>query len=263
MAGSHQTNEVFAQAASIDSMFSDAVGSSGDGAQFSATDATSSGNGTADSSHSLWKAAYDNPGETALIVGGTALAVGAVIASRGRLAKLMPRAKNEVLLVEDSPFFATAFKETLEAQGNKVTAIAGAKDLSSLRAGIGLGLDGKPVQVPLGRFNAAFVDGDLAGNVTGAQVVERLTAKHVSSVGISSQKAMNEEMLQQGAVAAGLKPSVFGALVNKDISVASVLKKPGTIQGQVDDYQRRYLADRTVGERAEQIIKDVMKRIGI
>ena len=262
MAGSHQTNDVFAEVASINHMVADAVGSNSDGAQLAGADASASGNG-ADSSHSLWQAVYEHPGETALIVGGTALAVGAAIATRGRLAKLLPGAKNEVLLVEDSPFFAAAFRETLEAQGNKVTTIAGAENVNALRAGIGLGADGKAVQVPLSRFNAAFVDGDLAGNVTGAQVVERLAAKHISSVGISSQPSMNKEMLEQGAVAAGLKPSVFGALVNKDISVAGVLKKPGTIQGQIDDYQRRYLADRTVGSRAEQIIKDVMKRFGI
>lgn len=262
MAGSHQTNDVFAEAAAINNMVADAVGSRGDGAQFAASDGSASGNG-ADSSHSLWKAAYEHPVESALIAGGTALAVGAAIATRGRLAKFLPGAKNEVLLVEDSPFFAAAFKETLEAQGNKVTTIAGAENVNALRAGIGLGVDGKAVQVPLSRFNAAFVDGDLAGGVTGAQVVERLTAKHVSSVGISSQHAMNKEMVEQGAVAAGLKPSVFGALVNKDISVASILKKPGGVQGQIDDYQRRYLADRTVGSRAEEIIREVMKRIGI
>jgi len=60
-----------------------------------------------------------------------------------------------------------------------------------------------------------------------------------------------------------LKPSVFGALVNKDISVAGILKKPGAVQGQIDSYQARYLADHTIGERAGEVLKKAMKKLGI
>jgi CheY-like chemotaxis protein len=217
----------------------------------------------ADASNSLWQAAYENPGTTALVVGGTALAVGAAIASRGKLVKLLPTAKNDVLLVEDSAMFGNAFKETLESQGNRVTWVTGAEDLKALKAGIATGPSGQPVPVHLERYRAAFVDGDLAGKVTGAQVVERLTAQHVASVGISSQPTMNAAMLKEGAIAADLKPSVFGALVNKEISVGGILKDPTAVQGKLDSFRTRFMADSTVGAKASEILKKAMERFGV
>lgn len=253
MAGTHQANEAFSGSSLSGRMVAEAV----------ADNRETTSQGGADGSHSLWQAVYENPGKTALAVGGTALVVGAAIASRGKLAKLLPGAKNDVLLVEDSPFFGTAIKETLERQGNRVTWVTGAEDVNALKAGLATAPNGHVVPVHLERFQAAFVDGDLAGKVTGAQVVERLSAEHVASVGISSQKAMNLEMIKEGAVAAGLKPSVFGALVNKDITVAGILKKPGAVQGQIDSYQARYLADHTIGERAGDLLKEAMKKLGV
>lgn len=249
MAGTNQTDNVFSNAGTLsERMVADVSSDKVVGA--SAPDVSSS----------LWEAAYENPGKTALVVGGTALIVGAAIASRGKLAKILPSAKNEVLLVEDSPYFGAAIKETLETQGSKVTWLAGADDAKAFKAGIGLGPDGKSVTVPLDRFKTAFVDGDLAGKITGAEVVEGLTAKHITSVGISSQPTMNAEMLKQGAVAAGLKPSVFGALVNKDVTVAGVIKNPGAVQGQIDSYQARYLKDHSIAKRASEILTRWIER---
>ncbi|HNB24436.1 MAG TPA: hypothetical protein PKZ32_18585 [Candidatus Melainabacteria bacterium] len=213
--------------------------------------------------HSLWQAAYENPGKTALIVGGTALAVGAAIASRGKLAEMIPAMKNRVLVVEDSPFFGPAFKETLEQQGNRVTLITGAEDVAALKSGIVTAPGGKQIPLHLERYQAAFVDGDLVGNVTGAQVVKELSAKHVSSVGMSSQVAPNMEMLKEGAIAAELKPSVFGALVNRDISVRGVLKNPGEVQGKLDSYKRRYFEDSSIGDKASEILKKAMEKLGV
>lgn len=253
VAGTHQANESFSGAMLSDRMVADA----------GADNVAKSPVETSDASHSLWKSVYEHPAETALVVAGTAVVVGAAIASRGKLAKLLPSAKNDVLLVEDSPYFGTAIKETLEQQGNRVTWVTGAEDLKALKAGMATAPNGQAVPVHLERFRAAFVDGDLAGKVTGAQVVERLTAEHVASVGISSMPTMNAAMIKEGAIAAGLKPSVFGALVNKEISVAGILKKPGAVQGQIDSYQARYLADHTVGERAGEVLKQAMKKMGL
>lgn len=227
------------------------------------TTPSGSGDSTKEASHSLWQEVYENPGKTALAAGCAVLAVGAVIASRGALAKLWPEAKAEVLLVEDSPYFGKAIKDTLERQGNKVTWLSGAEDATALNRGVALGPDGKAVEVHLDRFKAAFVDGDLAGKVTGSQVVDRLTAEHVASVGISTQPAMNNEMLQHGAIAAGMKPSVFGALFRNELTVANVLKEPGTVQGRIDGYQAAYLKDHSIAEGAEAMLKAVMKEKGI
>lgn len=253
MAGANQASEAFSASSLSDRMV--AAAGADNVAKASAE--------SADASQSLWQAAYENPGETALIVGGTALVVGAAITSRGKLAKLLPTAKNDVLLVEDSAMFGNAFKETLEQQGNRVTWVTGAEDLTALKAGIATGPGGKPVPVQLDRFQAAFVDGDLAGKVTGAQVVERLTAQHVASVGISSQPTMNAAMLKEGAIAADLKPSVFGALVNKEVSVKGILKDPAAVQGKLDSFRERFMADSKIGAKASEILKSAMERFGI
>ncbi|MBX9950468.1 MAG: hypothetical protein K2Y39_14970 [Candidatus Obscuribacterales bacterium] len=216
-----------------------------------------------DASHSLWQAVYENPGKTALVVGGTALVVGAAVASRGKLAELIPGLKNKVLVVEDSPFFGPAFKETLEQQGNKVTLITGAEDVAALKSGMVMAPGGKQIPVHLERYKAAFVDGELAGNVTGAQVVKELSAKHVTSVGMSSQVAPNLEMLREGAIAAELKPSVFGALVRRDISVPGILRNPGEVQGKLEAYKQRYFLDNSIGDKASEILKKAMDKLGI
>jgi len=102
MAGSNQASNALNESLA-GRMVSDAV----------ADNADSLSAGQADASHSLWQAVYENPGKTALVVGGSALVVGAVVASRGKIAEFIPGLKNKVLVVEDSPFFGPAFKETL------------------------------------------------------------------------------------------------------------------------------------------------------
>lgn len=216
----------------------------------------------AEASQSLWQAAYEHPVATGIAVGGTALLVGAAIASRGKIAGLLKGGKNEVILFEDSPWFGNAMKQTLERQGNRVTWVTGADDLKALDAGVATVHGGKHIPVKLDRFQAAFVDGDLKGGISGAQVVHRLSAERVASVGISSQLSMNAEMLKEGAIAAGVKPSVFGALVNREISVSGMLKSPGTIQGGIDSFQTRYMADETVGRKASGLLMRAMKKFG-
>ena len=252
MAGSNQASNALDGSTSA-RMVADAV----------ADNADSESGAHADASHSLWQAVYENPGKTALLVGGTALVVGAAVASRGKIAELIPGLKNKVLVVEDSPFFGPAFKETLERQRNEVTLITGAEDVAALKSGIVTAPGGKQIPVHLERYQAAFVDGELAGNVTGAQVVKELSAKHVSSVGMSSQIAPNAEMLREGAIAAELKPSVFGALVRKEISVPGILRNPGEVQGQLESYKRRYFIDNSIGDKASEILKRAMERMGV
>lgn len=253
MAGTNQANETFAAGNLSDSMVAAA------GSDTSHQVATAE----ADASHSLWKAVYEHPIATGVAVGGTALLVGAAIASRGKIAGLLKGGKNEVILFEDSPFFGSAMKETLEQQGNRVTWVTGADNLKALDAGVATVNGGKHIPVHLERFQAAFVDGDLKGGITGAEVVHRLTAEHVTSVGISSQLGANADMIKEGAIAAGLKPSVFGALVNRDVTVAGILKNPGAVQGQIAGYQARYMADETVGRAASNLLKAAMKKMGV
>ena len=141
MAGSNQASNALDGSTSA-RMVADAV----------ADNADSESGAHADASHSLWQAVYENPGKTALLVGGTALVVGAAVASRGKIAELIPGLKNKVLVVEDSPFFGPAFKETLERQGNKVTLLTGAEDVAALKSGIVTAPGGKQIPVHLERY---------------------------------------------------------------------------------------------------------------
>lgn len=208
---------------------------------------------------SLWKDAYENPGKTALIAGGVVLAAGALIYGRGAAARFFANSKDEVLLFEDSPYFGAALKKTLERQGSKVTWLTGAQDL---KAGVGIAPDGHTVALDFKHFKTAFVDGDLTNGLRGADVVGKLTAEKIVSVGISSQNDMNLAMRQSGAVAAGNKAHVFGALFNKDVTVKGVLKAPGAVQAQIDDYAARYLVDRKVATKAEALLKKEISKLG-
>jgi len=74
---------------------------------------------------------------------------------------------------------------------------------------------------------------------------------------------MNAAMLKEGAIAADLKPSVFGALVNKEVSVKGILKDPAAVQGKLDSFRERFMADSKIGAKASEILKSAMERFGI
>lgn len=208
---------------------------------------------------SIWRDAYENPGKTALIVGGVALAAGALIYSRGAVAKFLGRGKEEVLLFEDSAYFGSAIKKSLERQGSKVTWMTGLKDV---KAGVGIAPDGHAVPLNFKHFKSAFVDGDLTDGLAGADVVSRLSMEKIMSVGISSQKSMNLAMRESGAIAAGNKGHVYGALFNRDLKLSSVIKEPGTVQARIDDYAARYHADSSIAKKAEALLKKEISKLG-
>ncbi len=200
--------------------------------------------------------AYDNPGTTALVVGGTVATIGLIAASRGKLARLMPGGgRDGILLVEDTPFMGKAFKHALEEQGEKVTWFTGVKKLNPFT---GITHEGKEVVVQPNKFKFAFVDGDLKGSIPqGEHVVDALKSSRLTSFGTSSVHQVNESLLRNGATVTGDKPAILSALVNRTIDLRQVVKAPARVQVQMDDMMTSMRAGgmRAETKKAEAVIR--------
>ncbi len=182
----------------------------------------------------LFEDAYENPGTTALVIGGAAATIGVIAASRGKLARLMPGGgRDGIMLVEDTPFMGKAFKHALEEQGEKVTWFTG---VSKLRPFTGVTHEGKEVVVQPSKFKFAFVDGELTGSRhQGEHVVDALKSSNLTSFGTSTIRDINMSMKLNGATVTGEKPAVLTALVNKTLDLRQVTRAPAAVQVQMDD----------------------------
>lgn len=185
----------------------------------------------------LWQEAYENPGKTALVVGGAAAAIGIAYAARGQIGKLLPNHREGILLVEDSPFMGKAFRQALQEQGESVTWFTKIKRLQPFT---GITNEGKEVVVQPHKYKFAFVDGELVGSrPQGEHVVDALKSDHLKSFGISTIPSINDSMVQHGAIVAAQKPAVLTALVNHTLDIGKVTRAPAQVQ-----LEMRSLTDR-------------------
>ena len=188
----------------------------------------------------LWQEAYENPGKTALIVGGAAAAIGIAYASRGQIARFLPNHREGILLVEDSPYMGKAFRHVLQEQGENVTWFTKIKRLQPFT---GITEEGAEVVVKPHKFKMAFVDGELVGsNPQGEHVVDALKAARLKSFGISTIPSINDSLVQHGAIVAAQKPAVLTALVDHTLDLSKVLRAPGQVQVQMDSVAARMLS---------------------
>ncbi len=187
----------------------------------------------------LWQEAYENPGKTALAVGGAAAAIGIAYAARGQIGKLLPNQREGILLVEDSPFMGKAFRQVLQEQGESVTWFTKIKRLQPFT---GITNEGAEVVVKPHRFKMAFVDGELVGsNPQGEHVVDALKAARLKSFGISTIPEINESMIRHGAVAAAQKPVALTALVDHSLDLSKITRAPGQVQIEMNSLTARML----------------------
>ncbi len=120
----------------------------------------------------------------------------------------------KILLVEDSVSMGKAIKTLLEAQGHVVQWIVGLRSVSAdSNNAIGIDEADEDDQVTPQEIAVAFVDGQLAGEFTGPQVVSLLARNSVPCLGISTQSDLNQEMVALGAQLGLKKPVAFVALV--------------------------------------------------
>ena len=178
-----------------------------------------------DQAQHLWQEAYEHRGEGAVVAGAVAVGVVGLIAARGQLARAAAR---EVLLVEDSPYMAKAFKSTLEANGEKVTWLTGVRRVSPLT---GMTAAGKDVIFDPRKFKIAFVDGDLQGSyLQGEHVVHALRQGGLTSIGTSSEVRFNQAMLDNGAKIAAPKATVLSALIHNSLDLKAAVRAPAQTQ---------------------------------
>lgn len=120
----------------------------------------------------------------------------------------------KILLIEDSVSMGKAIKALLETQGHVVQWITGLRSVSADSSNaIGIDEADQDDQVTPQSIDVAFVDGQLAGQFTGPQVVSFLAANSVPCLGISTQPDLNQEMVTHGAKLGLKKPVAFVALV--------------------------------------------------
>ena len=120
----------------------------------------------------------------------------------------------KILLIEDSVSMGKAIKALLETQGHVVQWIVGLRSVSADSSNaIGIDEAEQDDQVTPQEIDVAFVDGQLAGEFTGPQVVSFLAANSVPCLGISTQSDLNQEMVALGAKLGLKKPVAFVALV--------------------------------------------------
>lgn len=187
----------------------------------------------------LWQEAYENPGKTALVVGGAAAAIGIAYAARGQIGKLLPNHREGILLVEDSPYMGKAFRAALQEQGENVTWFT---KIKSLQPFTGITHEGKEVVVQPRKFKLAFVDGELVGSKPqGEHVVDALKSDHLKSFGISTIPAINDSMVQHGAIVAAQKPTALTALVNHTLDLGKITRSPAQVQVEMNSLSARML----------------------
>lgn len=187
----------------------------------------------------LWQEAYENPGKTALVVGGAAAAIGIAYAARGQIGKLLPNHREGILLVEDSPYMGKAFRAALQEQGENVTWFT---KIKSLQPFTGITHEGKEVVVQPHKFKLAFVDGELVGSKPqGEHVVDALKSDHLKSFGISTIPSINDSMVQHGAIVAAQKPTALTALVNHTLDLGKITRSPAQVQVEMNSLSARML----------------------
>ena len=120
----------------------------------------------------------------------------------------------KILLIEDSVSMGKAIQTLLAAQGHVVQWIIGLRSVSvDCKNAIGIKEGDEDDQVTPQDIDVAFVDGQLAGDFTGPQVVSFLAHNRVPCLGISTQSDLNQEMVDLGAKLGLKKPVAFVALV--------------------------------------------------
>lgn len=207
----------------------------------------------------LWQEAYENPGKTALVVGGAAAAIGIAYAARGQIGKLLPNQREGILLVEDSPYMGKAFRAALQEQGENVTWFT---KIKSLQPFTGITHEGKEVVVQPHKFKLAFVDGELVGSKPqGEHVVDALKSDHLKSFGISTIPSINDSMVQHGAIVAAQKPTALTALVNHTLDLGKITRSPAQVQVEMNSLSARMLSPE-MGPARKKADALVMKFIG-
>lgn len=130
------------------------------------------------------------------------------------------------LVAEDDPAQAELLRIGLNKQGyTDITWIIGARRAPDGGL-LGMIHGGRLEPLLLSDFQLAFVDGNLAGPMSGWDIVPLLVAANVICIGISTNRDANELMEEVGARASYDKLKITGGLRRKEVLVDDLLKLP-------------------------------------
>jgi CheY-like chemotaxis protein len=212
-----------------------------------------------DAGAALWKEAYDHRGEIAVVAGTVAASALALYAGREQLARLLPAAGKDVLLVEDTPFMGKAMKSALEHNGEHVTWITGVKRAAPLT---GTTIDGTDLVLDPRKFKVALVDGQLDGSyLQGEHIVHALHQDGLTSIGTSTANEVNSVMRANGAELAAPKTTIVAALVNDQLDLARAVSSPGAVQQGLDSLTTRLKGPegRALRQKGDELLTKFMK----
>lgn len=175
----------------------------------------------------------ENPTKSAVTGAAIGLTGAAMVyaARKGHVDCLMPWKKPNVLLIEDTPGMALAFKEALKANGHDVTWVTGIKSLKPLT---GITPDGTEIALASRRYKIALVDGDLGKDMlTGPEIVGTLRSQRIMSIGTSTIDNFNVSMLEQGAQIAANKGDLYASLLGNRLDLKAALRAPQFAQDRL------------------------------
>jgi hypothetical protein len=195
----------------------------------------------------LWHDAYEHRGALAAVAAGAAVTGAVYAAEHTSLGRALGLAKN-VLVIEDTEMFSRQIKRSLANQGENVTVLKG---IHSLKPFVGILEDDSTRAINLHKVKAAFVDGDLVGELRGPDIVPALRNKNVFTVAMSSEKPVNDEMRALGAGLGAPKPVVMQMLWEDYLRLPYAIRDPVNSQTGMDDLWSRFLEPSVLARRKE------------
>lgn len=206
----------------------------------------------------VWQTIKDNPGKTALAVGGAAVVIGLGKYGAARVAeKIWPR----VLIFEESPFMGEAMKAALAKGGFKADIFLGARSLENNI--VGITSSGKDVAVDLARYRFGLLAGGLKGDYHGVDIARRLASEKITTLGLSTSDKMDEAFKLSGASITTNKGTGFAALHQRVFSPRSAIKSPEKVQLALEKFGARLQEDKGLRKASDDALMEAMKKFGI
>ena len=207
---------------------------------------------------SVWQTIKENPGKTALGVGGTALALGLAKYGMSRYAAAhLPR----VLIFEESPFMGQAMKAALSKSGYQADLFLGARSLKNNI--VGIATDGTDVAIDLSKYRFGLLAGGLKGEYHGVDIARRLASEKITTLGLSTSDKMDNAFRLSGATITSNKGTGFAALHQGVFNPTTAIKSPQKTQLALERFGVRLHEDKALRKTSDDALMEAMKKFGV
>lgn len=208
---------------------------------------------------SLWQTAYEHPVETGLAVAAAAGTAAALIASKGKLARLLAPRQQDVLVVEAAPYMGKSMRHALEQQGHRVTWVT---EITKVKPFSGLTEKGDEIPLTLRRYHTAFVDPNHVHKSVPKfeELAPYFQRANVRTIGTSVMADVNQKMVSSGFDAAAGKPVVLSSLVGRQLDLRTAYRSPAHAREMLDSVSHRMGSPEfeSVRQRTSELLKQYM-----